>query len=188
MPTPLLLLISGPPCAGKTTLGTWLAQEVRLPLFYKDGFKELLFDTLGWGDRQWSRQLGGASMALLWHVLERELVAGRSVIGESNFRPELDGPRLQALRARYGFRLLEVHCTAPHSVLLARLAQRATSGARHPGHLEQLQQEEVRANLQAGVWGPLSSGEELLTLDTSDVAGVGSAPIVQMVRARLAAE
>jgi len=31
MPQPLLLIISGPPCAGKTTIGRWLAGELRLP-------------------------------------------------------------------------------------------------------------------------------------------------------------
>ena len=76
MPGAVLVLISGPPGAGKTTLGAKIAQELGIPFLNKDGIKELLFDTLGWKDRAWSRQLGIASSALLFHMIERQLVAG----------------------------------------------------------------------------------------------------------------
>ncbi|MFZ4462043.1 MAG: AAA family ATPase [Patescibacteria group bacterium] len=42
----LLIIITGLPCTGKTTLGRKLAEELRLPFVSKDDFKELLFDDL----------------------------------------------------------------------------------------------------------------------------------------------
>jgi len=57
MPKPLLIIISGPPGTGKTTLGKRMANELHLPFVNKDSIKELLFDHLGWHDRAWSRKL-----------------------------------------------------------------------------------------------------------------------------------
>ena len=77
---PLVLIVAGPPASGKTTLARSLAESLTLPPFVKDDFKEVLFDTLGWSDRAWSRKLGGVSMQLLFAALEVELRAARSCI------------------------------------------------------------------------------------------------------------
>ena len=54
----LLVIISGPPGAGKMVLGRRLAQALGFPFINKDDIKEILFDTLGWHDREWSKKLG----------------------------------------------------------------------------------------------------------------------------------
>ncbi|WP_425432548.1 AAA family ATPase [Hydrococcus rivularis] len=43
----LLILISGLPCTGKTTLARKIAQKLQLPLVCRDDIKESLFDSLG---------------------------------------------------------------------------------------------------------------------------------------------
>jgi tRNA uridine 5-carbamoylmethylation protein Kti12 len=48
-----LVLVTGPPTSGKTTLARPLAHHLDLPLLGKDAIKEALFDTLGTGDRAW---------------------------------------------------------------------------------------------------------------------------------------
>jgi len=186
MPEALLVLISGPPGAGKTTLGAKIAQELGLPFFNKDGIKELLFDTLGWKDREWSRQLGIASARLLFHVIERQLATGQSLVAESAFQAAFDAPTLKRLQERYRFQTLEVYCTAEMDVLLARVAGRAQSAERHPGHGEQTQREELRANLERGVYAPLSVPGAALIVDTTDFASVDEQCLIQRIRAKRA--
>src|SRR5205085_6218589 len=103
MPKPILLIISGPPCTGKTILGKRIASQFHLPFLHKDGIKELLFDHLGWQDRTWSRRLGIASYALLFYFIEIQLQAGRSLIIESNFDPRLGTEQFLSLKAKYDF-------------------------------------------------------------------------------------
>ena len=43
----ILLVVTGPPCAGKTTLAAQLGLELSLPVVHRDVLKEILFDTLG---------------------------------------------------------------------------------------------------------------------------------------------
>ena len=84
----LIVIINGPPGAGKSTLALRLADEFRLPLLMRDQIKEVLFDTLGWKDREWSMKLGGASYELLFHRLEGQLKARKAAIIESPFLPK----------------------------------------------------------------------------------------------------
>jgi predicted kinase len=189
MPLPLLVLISGPPCSGKTRLGDWLAQAFKLPVFHRDGFKELLFDSLGWSDLEWSQRLGGASYALLYHAAEALLRAERSVIVESNFDPQYDTQRLRDLAARHPYLPIQIRCMAEGAVLFERFKQRVASGARHPGHLDHL-------NIpiyEPIVWqGPsarddfLDIGGERIDVDTTDFAKVDYDAILRRVHAAIA--
>ncbi|HWQ12325.1 MAG TPA: AAA family ATPase [Roseiflexaceae bacterium] len=186
MSEPTLMIVTGLPCTGKTWLAQRLAARLRLPLFTKDQVKEVLFDTLGAGDRAWSRRLGVASTAVLFAVVESTLAAGRSCIAESNFHPELDGARLRALQARIPFAVAQVLCVADGQTLWARYQRRVQEGARHPGHLDHVLVEELRPQLLGGRLAPLPAGGALIEVDTTDFAVVDDAAIAarlsQMLR------
>src|SRR5919199_1492909 len=110
---PLVLVVTGAPASGKTTIGRALASRLGLPYLSKDLFKEALFDSLGWQDREWSRRVGSASMDLLFRTAAALLDAGRSVALESNFYAAWDTPRLRELGERHGCRFVQVVCYAP---------------------------------------------------------------------------
>src|SRR5262245_37308068 len=189
MPSPLRIIISRPPCSCKTAMGAWLAQEFKLPLFRRDGFKELLFDSLGWSDLEWSQRLGGASYTLLYHTAEALLRAEHSVIVESNFNPQFDTQRLRELGARYPFLPLQIRCMAEGAVLFERFKQRVASGQRHPGHLDHLN---IPIYEPIVLEGPserddfLDIGGERIDVDTTDFATIDYDAILALVQAAIA--
>ena len=168
----LLIIVSGSPGAGKTTLARRIAKELGLPLFARDDIKELLFDTLGWSNRQWSRKLGLASWKVFYHVLEELLKVNQSFVVESNFRKELASKELLALQDEYRFETVQVLCRADSEVLLERFKQRAESGERHPGHVDRLNYDEFEAALHQGDWDALEINGRVVTVDTTDFEAV----------------
>lgn len=182
MKSPLLVIITGLPGTGKSTLGRFLSHELSLPYISKDGIKEVLFDTLGYSDRPWSRQLGLASYELLYYFVEQELAAGRSFIVESNFHAEVAGPRFSSLQSTYGFRTIQIFCETEPSVLLERFVRRAASTERHPGHVEQQNIDEFRADLSASKCEPIPIAGDLIRLDTTDFSVVDYTDVLQQIK------
>jgi predicted kinase len=184
MKKPLVIVISGLPCTGKTTLGKRIARAFSLPYFSKDAFKEALFDELGWSDRAWSKKLGLASYKLLFSILEAQLVVGQSCIVEANFYPEFHDQILNDFKRRYDTEFFQIHCHTQPDILLERFRTRWESGTRHPGHadnvtlpeMEQLvYQKPFRLELAGITWD----------LDTSKLEKLETASLLAAIQAEL---
>lgn len=186
MATPALLIVTGHPATGKTTLARALRAALALPLISKDMLKEAIFDTVGWRDRDWSRQVGATAVAMLYRAAEAVLAAGRPLIVESNFRPDLDGPRMRALAGRAPFRPIQLRCVASAEVMAERYLRRIARGERHPGHCEGTGAADVALMRGLGHIDPLDIGGPTLTVDTSDAAALDTAAVLAWARARLA--
>jgi predicted kinase len=165
-----LVIVTGPPASGKTGLAERLARDLGLPRISRDAYKERLFDTLGWGDRDWDKRLGAASYAIVWQALEGHLALGLPVLVESNFRGEWPTHALEALRRRHPFTPIQVACVADSAVLVRRHRERSASGTRHPGHIDDLNDDELRAELARGRLDPLPIGGAVIEVDTTDFA------------------
>ncbi|MFA5827741.1 MAG: AAA family ATPase [Candidatus Shapirobacteria bacterium] len=162
-----MIVVSGLSCTGKSTLAGKISKEFSIPYFSKDMFKELLFDELGYSDRDWSKKMGGVSYKILYQITENLLKTGRSLVLESNFKPEIDRQMLLDLQKKYPFRVIEILCFADGKILFERFKKRAESGLRHPGHVDRLCYSEQEKVLMAGKAGPLGVGE-LIEVDTTD--------------------
>jgi predicted kinase len=182
---PLLIVVSGPPGGGKTTVGRAIAREFNIPIISKDDIKESLFESIGWGDRAWSKKLGVGSIALIFVFVARLLESGISVIAESNFQPDFDIAHFEELKRRYDFNILQVHCRADNDLLVSRFFSRAGTAGRHPGHVEIANRAEFEHYLATGHWEPLPIGGTVIDVDTSDWNKVVMGDIFTAVRTML---
>jgi len=146
---PVLVLVSGPPCSGKTTLARRVCSRYGWAGLEKDLVKEALFDTLGTSDRPWSRKLSDASFAVLFAFARRAAASRLSAVIEGNFRAE-HAPLLQQLQSELAVRFVQISCGGSGDVLLERYQGRVRRNARHPGHVDALALEELRPQLLQG--------------------------------------
>ncbi len=134
---PCLVIISGAPASGKTTLSKRLAPEISIPLIAKDDIKEMLFDHLPQFDREWSTIEGRMAMGMMYAGAETLLRTGYHVMIESSFNRSIAVEEINALVQRTGADLIEVHCQLDDELRQQRWTERTQHGNRHAGHLDQ---------------------------------------------------
>lgn len=183
-PTPVIL-ITGHPATGKTTLAEYLSRELSLPLVSKDQYKEILLTSLEGSGDEWSRQLSALSMRLLYMQVETLLRAGVAHIAEANFHPALASQEWQNLGQRYPLRLIQVRCETEPGVLLRRYEQRITNGERHPGHHDQSHDPKFLEKVRSGPTGWIEVEGPRIAVDTTHFERLNHRILVEEIRLQL---
>jgi predicted kinase len=180
--TPYLVVVTGPPASGKSTIARMLAGELKLPIVTKDVIKERLYETFGSGDDVEAR-VEAAALAILFSVVASNLAAGMSVLAEGNFDARSDVEPFRELGERFDAQIVQVHLDRETERIVESFVRRAESGRRHPGHGDEpADAEEVREKVESGFWAPLKIRGTLIDADADGDVGA----VVERARAVLA--
>jgi predicted kinase len=128
-----IVLVSGPPASGKTTVARPLAERLGFALLTKDDIKETLFTAMDGppADVEFSRRIGSAAMDLLWALAPH----CPAVVLEANFRTQSQYERDQVARLIAKADIVEVYCRIPREEASRRFAERARQERHHPAHV-----------------------------------------------------
>ena len=166
--TPSLILVGGPPAAGKTTLAHRIAQAIPCPAICRDEIKEGLVFTQGGGKPVWGGPISAKTIQTFYKTVHDLLQAGVTVVAEAAYMRERSDQDLLPLISISTPRML--HCTISSELALERFIRRAkeeaSKRASHPDT------EVVKAlgdgSLSLDDFGPLDLSIPMLTIDTTD--------------------
>ena len=180
MNAPKLIVVTGRPGSGKTTLAHALARSIRCPALCRDEFKEGLVHTCG------GRATPADHGRLNWQVyntffgaVELLLRAGVTLVAEAAFQHKLWVPKLQPLQDIAQIRLIV--CALDPLLAHTRFSQRSVSDPERAGYhgrglIQPIKEDTARA---ISTYEPPRLAVPSLTVDTSD----GYKPSLEQMRA-----
>jgi predicted kinase len=152
-----LIVVSGAPGTGKSTIAAAVAADLRWPLLPLDTVKEALADVLGLGGEGWSNRVGDAAA----EVVFRLAATFPDAVAEGWWR---GARRERALREFAG--AIEVFCRCDPETAARRMRSRHGAG-RHPIHSDVINPSILdRAATLAATVMPLELGAPLVEVDT----------------------
>jgi predicted kinase len=177
---PALVIISGPPGAGKSSLAATISRELGLAMLAKDMFKEAIFDHLPGTDTSDAHRLGIASVGMMYDFARRQLENGVGIMLESTFdrgKAEEDVSPLLAMA-----NAVIVHCTAPRDLILERFEARMGNPDRHEVHQDEEHLDSLKQNLAAGIYEPMDLRIPTIEVDMRDPGSVDVQNLIIRIR------
>ena len=145
---PPLILVTGPPASGKSTLAPLLATKLNLCCLQRDPITQRLLDALtepfSIRTHADTRPVAAASFQVFYYVIDQLIDASVGVVAETNFHSGPSEPFLLPLVART--RMVQVYCEVAKDVSIARFISRARQA---PQPLPSSYEERIR-RLEAG--------------------------------------
>ena len=119
---PTLVVVTGRPASGKTTLAQLLADKIKLPLISRDALKEGYIHTASQSHDQLDQSVGRHIYHAFFATLDFLISEGVSIMAEAAFQDKLWKPGLQPLSKKADIRI--IICEVSPELAKARFANR----------------------------------------------------------------
>jgi predicted kinase len=178
-PLPTLVVVSGPPGSGKTTLAHQIARAVGCPAICRDEIKEgMAHSVLGFvpgpGD-----ELTMRTLPTFFGVLELLLRAGVTTVAEAAFQDRVWTPWLEPLRSLAQLRV--VHCTVHADLAFQRNLRRKDGDPLRQAHPDPGPHDAAEHALRHNAFDRVSANAPWVEVDTTDGYRPGLGKIVAFV-------
>ena len=190
-PVPYVVIVTGHPGAGKSTLGPRLARALGAVCISRDAIHSMIFD--GWEPRhpgtveRYDPVVDGNVFlegkvnwsVFLWTI--EQVVAVAPVVAESPFNHHWARERFAAARDRWSAPTVEVALVGDAAVLLERVRRRAAAPDAHTIKAKYTVEGAERLLIRPFV--PVLDAADVVTVDTTDLDAVDVDAIAADVRA-----
>lgn len=184
MNKPLLLVVTGTPASGKTTLAHMLAGKINCPLISRDELKEGLVNTLNLAHTQLEKSVDMHVYDTFFETINLLISKQISIIAEAAFQHKLWKPKLLELSGRADIKIIICSCSI--DLVKNRFANRLLHNAdRERYHGDQsvaASKEQVDALIEN--YQPIQMNVPTLQVDTSDNYNPGIDAIISFIKGK----
>ena len=179
MNKPLLIIVTGRPASGKSTLADILAKEMNCPLISRDSLKEGYINTLGLRHDQLDNSAALHIYHSFFEVINLLVSKNISLVAEAAFQHRLWEPQLLPLLEKTQMRI--IICELSPELARDRFKNRLQSNpGRHKFHGDNGVREE--GGLQTDNYEPPNMDIPILEVDTTHHYDPGIQQIVAFIR------
>ncbi|WP_371589129.1 AAA family ATPase [Streptomyces virginiae] len=176
MVKPTLVVVSGPPATGKSTLARVLGAEMGCPTIIRDEIKQGMVMNVSDHRPDGDDPLNLPAWTTFFDTITVLLQGGVTLVAEAAFQDRLWRPGLEPLTAMADIRVLR--CATPASTIVDRITERAHTDSHRVAHGDAA----LLADMEAGTYDPdqfvpISLDVPTLVVDTSDGYNPGTAEI-----------
>lgn len=180
MKKPLLIVITGSPASGKTTLSHLLAKEIKCPLLSRDELKEGYINSTGIPHNEAGAQVDKHIYEFFFQAIDLFVSGGISTIVEAAFQHKLWAPKLNALLDKADVKI--IICRSSVETAKARFMERFIKDAdREKFHGDNLSTAGEKIGTLIERYEPVNMNVPVLMVDTTSDYQPGLEQIVQFL-------